>query len=152
MIGSKRYCANETVPYYIIGMPQVIPKAGDDDGNKKMQVLYAEDEFTNRKLMEHYLKKLSLDVCVVCDGLQGREAVDSQHFDLILLDLYMPGVDGFTLAQEISKKWPTVPLVAVTSDDDEASRALDFGFSHVLIKPFSYSDIQNLVESVGSKL
>jgi CheY-like chemotaxis protein len=102
---------------------------------KQKRVLYAEDEFTNRKLLEIGLKREG----VLCDlALNGQEALDLFHqksYDLVILDHYMPVMSGKEAAIAIRKIDSNVPILAITSDDEEIPTLKAAGCNEILIKP-----------------
>jgi len=104
------------------------------------QVLYAEDEFTNRKLLEIQLTKNGITIDTASDGLQALYKIKVNHYDLVILDHYMPGMNGDVLAAEIRKTKPDLPLLAITSDDSYTDMLLNAGFAEVFIKPLRGTD------------
>lgn len=110
--------------------------------NKK--VLYAEDEFTNRKLLEIQFKNHGIACDLAQDGAQAFEMFSNNTYNLVILDQYMPQMNGDEVAKKIRAEAPDIPLIAITSDDTEEKRLKAAGFNEVLIKPLrgkSYIDI-----------
>jgi CheY-like chemotaxis protein len=99
------------------------------------QVLYAEDEFTNRKLLEIRLKQIGIECDLAQDGVKALELYKQGNYDLIILDQYMPGMNGDQVAMEIRKDNKDIPIIAITSDDTETDRLLSCGINEVFIKP-----------------
>jgi len=99
------------------------------------RVLYAEDEFTNRKLMEIMLTQQGIDCTIVENGNDAITAYEKANYDLIILDQYMPGCNGNTVAQYIRKKDRKIPIIAITSDDNDIENLKQYGFNSVFIKP-----------------
>lgn len=104
----------------------------------KPLILIADDEETNRLLLEQILNKLGLDVVVVTDGQQALEACYQNHLiSLVLMDLKMPVMDGFEATKKIKVFRPDLPVIALTafalSGDEE--RALAAGCDDYLTKP-----------------
>ena len=83
------------------------------------RVLYAEDEFTNRKLLEIKLKNHGISCDLAQDGLKAVELFTQNKYDLVILDQYMPGLNGDQVARKIREINPDIPLIAITSDDGE---------------------------------
>jgi len=111
----------------------------------KFQVLYAEDEFTNRKLLEIQLTKNGITCDLASDGLQALSKIQTNTYDIVILDQYMPGMNGDVLASEIRKIHPHIPILAITSDDSETEHLHKSGFLEVFIKPLRGTDyIQTL--------
>ena len=101
----------------------------------KYQVLYAEDEFTNRKLLEIHLGKSGITCDLASDGLQALQKIEENSYEVIILDQYMPGMNGDALARVIREKNKEIPLIAITSDDTEVDNLKAAGFCEVFIKP-----------------
>ena len=101
----------------------------------KKRILYAEDEFTNRKLVEIKLKKAGISCDLAQDGLKAIEMFNKHTYHLVILDQYMPGLNGDEVAIEIRKNNKDVPMIAVTSDDNEMTKLKDAGFNQIFIKP-----------------
>jgi CheY-like chemotaxis protein len=112
----------------------------------KPRILYAEDEFTNRKLLEIQLGKSGFICDLAADGLQALEKVKETLYDLIILDQYMPGMNGDVLAPLIRDIQPGVPLLAITSDDAESDRLRDAGFLDVFIKPLRGTEYIEIIK------
>jgi CheY-like chemotaxis protein len=116
---------------------------------KKKIVLYAEDELSNRKLVHVKLEKAGIQCDLVEDGLKAVEKCKSNQYDLIILDYYMPGMDGIDAAKEIRDFSSNIPIFAITSDDSKESQLFKAGFDEVFIKPVHG---QELIETVKSYL
>jgi len=111
------------------------------------RVLYAEDEVANRELLHIKLEKEGIDCDVVQDGIQAIEKCRDVKYDLIILDHYMPGLDGVQTAEIIRKIDPHVPMLAITSNDELKEPLLKEGFSDVIIKPLRGNKIVEVVQS-----
>ena len=108
-----------------------------------------EDDAPHRRALELGLSARGFDVTVVGDGHSVRDAVDSAHHDVILLDLGLPDVDGIELCRRL-RVWPGAPIV-VSGDADEARiiAALDVGADDYVVKPVA---IDVLVARIGVQL
>ena len=113
------------------------------------RVLYAEDEFTNRKLLEIKLKNHGIACDLAQDGLKAMELFNSRQYDLVILDQYMPGMNGDQVARKIRESHPHLPLIAITSDDGEIQRLNEAGFNEVFIKPLRG---QHYIDSIKNYL
>ncbi|THD79448.1 MAG: response regulator [Phenylobacterium sp.] len=116
-----------------------------------MRVLYVDDEEPNRRVMASMLKKAGIEMAQAADADTGLWMVADQHFDLVLMDIRMPGKDGFSAIGEIrahrdAKK--DVPIIVVTADDayDIRLRARAVGANDILIKPVSK---EQLLQAIG---
>jgi CheY-like chemotaxis protein len=108
-------------------------------------VLVAEDNPINQRVVERFLERLGCKVVMTDNGVRAVRAYSSEKFDLVLLDLQMPEMDGYTAAREIRAAEPedSVPIVAVSASVDAATRARcsECGFNEVLQKPVRLSTL-----------
>lgn len=100
-----------------------------------VKVLYAEDEFTNRKLIEIQLKRYGVQCDLAENGQEALELYRRHSYKLIMVDNYMPKLSGKELVRIIRQENSSVPIIAITSDDEEVSQLLRAGCNEVLIKP-----------------
>jgi PAS domain S-box-containing protein len=107
--------------------------------------LVGEDDYLNYLLLEKMLQKNFN--CEVLYGATGKDVLnifkERKNIDLILLDLRMPLMDGFTAFQEIKKLDPTVPIIAVTAYaySEDRKKAIDMGFDEYIVKPIMINDM-----------
>lgn len=107
-----------------------------------MKALVIEDTLTSATLICHQLSKMGLDPIHVRDGEKGIEAFQRERPDLVLLDIIMPGIDGFEVARRLRQleqdgEWtPIIFLTARTSDED-LRHGIEVGGDDYLIKPIS---------------
>jgi len=119
-------------------------KAGG--GELKGKILLAEDSTVIQKLLAKMLHVAGADVMLVENGAQAVAAASEQRFDLILMDIEMPEMDGLEAVRVIRSKGISVPVVAATAHDAESfrSEAVGAGFDDVLTKP---AERQVLIET-----
>ncbi len=108
-------------------------------------VLLAEDDPLTAALIVHRLEREQLSVTHCRDGVAALEAADSQAFGLVILDIQMPGLDGFGVLEALRKKrtysdTPIVILTAVGSERDVV-RGFDLGCDDYVLKPFSPAEL-----------
>jgi CheY-like chemotaxis protein len=120
------------------------------DENKK-RVLYAEDEFTNRKLLQIKLRTLGVTCDLAQDGTEAYEMFENNDYALIILDQYMPGMNGDEVAKKIREKNSSIPLIAITSDDREVENLKTSGFNEIFIKPLRGNSYINVINSYLQK-
>jgi two-component system, sensor histidine kinase len=117
----------------------------------KFNVLLAEDTRTNQILVVQALKRRGHLVHVVSDGEAAVEIVARRHFDVILMDLQMPGMDGIEATTAIRKLpgWRPVPIVALTAHTmvGDRERCLAAGMEGYLSKPLDLRELIHVVES-----
>lgn len=105
-------------------------------GNK---VLLADDHPSNRELIGILLKRMNIDVIEVENGKQALDAVFYQTFDLILMDIHMPEMDGIEALKQIRAAGNYTPIIALTANNmkHEIEQYLRLGFSDHIAKPIS---------------
>lgn len=111
------------------------------------QVLYAEDEITNRRLLQIQLQRNGISCDLASDGNQAMELYHKHPYDVIILDQYMPGMNGDQVAREILKDNPRAILIAITSDDAEIQSLEQAGFREVFIKPLRGKEYIEIIKS-----
>lgn len=104
-----------------------------------MRLLLIEDEASLRAALVPLLQDAGYHVQSAADGTTGLVRVLSETFDLILLDIMLPGIDGFAICREIRKRGRAVPVLMLTARGtvEDRIRGLDGGADDYLIKPFS---------------
>jgi len=114
-------------------------------GNLGLHILYVEDKYVNRKVMTLMLESLGCIVKLAENGLEGIQVYDAhQNFDIILMDIQMPVMDGFTAVNQLKAKYKKLPpIIAVTAFVDIASFQgfTSAGFSDVIYKPVPINDL-----------
>ncbi len=116
------------------------------------KVLYAEDNVFNRLIIEQQLQPLEMDVTSAENGVEALECARSKSFDIILMDLQMPHMDGFLAATQIRKSSlnKKTPIIALTGNADlEVKNQLNTaGIDDVLTKPFTVDDLKAKITAV----
>ncbi|MBV1877073.1 MAG: fused response regulator/phosphatase [Pseudomonadales bacterium] len=103
-----------------------------------MKILVVDDQAANRGLLTYLLEEDGHEVIAACDGYQGVEKFDSMVPDLVLMDVMMPGMDGYETAERIKARLDKyVPIIFLTalSDDMSLSRCIESGGDDFLTKP-----------------
>ena len=105
----------------------------------QMRILLVEDEKKIASFIERGLKEQAYAVDVAYDGEKGGFLADVNDYDLIVLDIMLPKVDGLSLCKEIRKKKPEVPILMLTAKDRviDKVRGLREGADDYLTKPFA---------------
>lgn len=106
--------------------------------NIKIKVLLVEDDPNFGSIMKSYLELNEYSVVLRTDGKQGLESVQEDSFDICILDVMMPLIDGFTLAREIKKIHPELPFIFLTAKSLKADMLEGFktGADDYITKPF----------------
>jgi excisionase family DNA binding protein len=112
-------------------------------------ILVVDDERVIRVLIQEILQEMGHNVTAVGTGHEALDWVQRTHFDMIFLDLKMPGMDGAELFRRIKAMKPRLPVVIITGypESELMSRALAHGPFAVMNKPFDESDIVTAVNT-----
>jgi CheY-like chemotaxis protein len=115
------------------------------------KVLVAEDVLTNQVLVRLLLERLGLEVTTVEDGALAVEEVMNREYDLILMDIQMPNMNGYEATQAIRKKGVRTPVVALTANamKGDKDKCIDAGCDGYLAKPI---DRRALLQTIGKYL
>ena len=115
-----------------------------------MRILIVEDEKRLAGTLAELLHRRGYTVDVSYDGVSGLDNARSGIYDLVLLDAMLPGLDGFTLLQQLRAGGDTVPVLMLTarSDLSDRVRGLDCGADYYLTKPFALPELLARVEVV----
>jgi DNA-binding response OmpR family regulator len=107
------------------------------------QILVVEDDPIIRQTVDYALRRAGFDTRTSADGREALEIARLHHPDVILLDLMLPGMDGFTFAEQIRKTDEDVAIIMVTALDQERDkvRGLDAGADDYMTKPFSVEEL-----------
>ena len=118
-----------------------------------MQILVVEDERRMAKLLERTLKEEGHQVVVAQDGREGFEMARSTEFDVIVLDVTLPGMDGLMVARKLRECRKQTPILMLTARDSAADivRGLDSGADDYLTKPFPMDVLLARLRSVSRR-
>lgn len=116
---------------------------------KRTTILTADDDPQLLKLIARNLQLEDYNVLTASDGKQALEQVEAHVPDLILLDVMMPKMDGFTVCQRV-REFSAVPIIIVTArgQDHDKVRGLDMGADDYLTKPFNIDELLARVRAV----
>jgi len=106
------------------------------------RILIIEDETAIAELERDYLELSGYEVAIADDGLKGKKAALEDNFDLVILDLMLPGSDGFEICKAI-REAKDIPILMVSAKKDEVDkiRGLGLGADDYMTKPFSPSEL-----------
>jgi two-component system, OmpR family, alkaline phosphatase synthesis response regulator PhoP len=107
------------------------------------KILVIEDEVSIQKLLTYDLKQAGYDVDVACDGNEGYKKAKDGQYDLIILDLMLPKMNGIELCQKLRNDQNDVYIIMLTARDDEMDKVtgLDAGADDYMTKPFSPREV-----------
>ena len=122
---------------------------------ENLKVLLVEDNILNQKLLSINLTKLKCLITIANNGLEGVIIFKNQCFDVIIMDLMMPVMDGFESAREIrrieneDKSRGYTPIIAFTANtlNDDLQKCLENGMDYLMEKPFSSYKFIEIIES-----
>ena len=108
-----------------------------------MQILVVEDEAKVARALEQGLTAEGYGVSVAATGDEALEYAHARPFDAILLDLMLPGRDGFAVLKEVRERGLTTPVLVLTARDavEDRVRGLDSGADDYLVKPFAFAEL-----------
>ena len=106
------------------------------------RILVIEDEKPISDIIKFNLEKEGFEVVPVYDGIEGLSLATSVDFDLILLDIMLPGMDGFEICKKIRES-SNVPIIMATAKSEEVDKVLglEFGADDYITKPFSIREL-----------
>lgn len=115
----------------------------------KQRILLVEDEINIAKIVREYLLKEGFEVLHEASGLKALEMINAQAFDLLLLDLMLPGLSGLEICKAV-RQHSAVPIIMITARVDEIDRliGLEMGADDYICKPFSPREVVARVKAV----
>jgi DNA-binding response OmpR family regulator len=118
-----------------------------------MKILVVEDERRLAELLRQGLTEEGHGVTVAADGREGLGMAQTGAFDLILLDVMLPGLDGFQVARQLRSLRNQTPILMLTARDSarDMVEGLDLGADDYLTKPFSFEVLLARVRAVGRR-
>jgi len=120
-----------------------------------MNILLAEDDTDLRNILSQYLELQGFTILAAANGQQGFELFRNKHVDLCILDIMMPVMDGFALAQKIRKLDSFMPIIFLTAKNQKADKlkGLKIGVDDYVTKPFEVEElilrIKNILRRSG---
>ncbi len=108
-----------------------------------MKILIVEDEIKTGDYLKQGLTEAGFVVDLCRDGTDGLHAALTESYDLAILDVMLPGCNGWEVVQEIRRAGKTLPIIFLTARDqvDDRVKGLELGADDYLIKPFSFSEL-----------
>ncbi|BCG48648.1 DNA-binding heavy metal response regulator [Citrifermentans bremense] len=108
-----------------------------------MYFLIVEDAEKTAEQLRKGLSEMSITVDVASDGLKGLAMAREREYDLIVLDLMLPGIDGFEVVKRLREGGSTTPVMILTARDEVHDRitGLQLGADDYLVKPYSFAEL-----------
>jgi CheY-like chemotaxis protein len=122
---------------------------------RSLRILLAEDNEINRIVALKMLEKIGYRADVAANGLEVLQALERQYYDVILMDVQMPEMDGLEAAQKIRTLWPNGPkIVAITAYalGGDKERCLEAGMDDYISKPVKLEELRNKIIQIENSL
>ena len=115
-----------------------------------MKILLAEDEVDLNNVVTRYLKKNGYSVDIVLDGEEALDYLEYGEYDLVILDIMMPKVDGFEVIKKLRNKGNHTSVLMLTARDsaDDKVKGLDLGADDYIVKPFDFNELMARIRAV----
>lgn len=109
----------------------------------EIRILLVEDEKKIADSLKKGLSEQNYHVEVAYDGIEGKKLFESRKFDLVILDINLPGHNGYTLCKKIRNRNPSIPVVMLTalSATDDKIEGFDAGADDYIVKPFDFKEL-----------
>jgi len=143
-----------TIPYEIaadqLAIPHHLGLEGFEIANaQNIHILAVEDNEMNQNLLKHLFKEWKLSSDIVNSGIEALEYLQAKRYDLVLMDIQMPGMDGYTATQEIRQKLKMdIPVIAMTAHAfaGEREKCLSYGMNEYIAKPINEGALSRLIK------
>lgn len=121
----------------------------DPLASPKVHVLIVDDEKMIRSLLKMSLQRMGYEVTTADNGEEALRLFEQESFDLVLLDILMPGIDGFTVCTEL-RRISDVPIVMLTALNrpDDIVRGLELGADNYITKPFTFKEVEARIRAI----
>ena len=114
------------------------------------KILVVDDEFRIRQIIRKYAEFEGYEVDEAVDGMQAIQVCRKENFDLIIMDVMMPELDGFSACREIKKFKPDTPIIMLSARGEEYDKihGFELGSDDYVVKPFSPKELMMRVNAV----
>jgi two-component system response regulator HydG len=119
--------------------------------DKKMSIMVVDDELIVRESLFHWFKKYGHAVDTASSGFEALEKLEKDPFQLLFVDIKMPGMDGLELLEKVTEEYPDTMVVIITAygSIESAVEAMRIGASDYLLKPFKPDQISLVMERIA---
>ena len=126
----------------------------EEDIVEKRHILIVEDERDIASLLKLHLNDANFDVALAADGHEGMRLAFSRQWDLVILDIRLPGPDGLSICRSLRREMAYVPIMMLTSKSSELDRVLglELGADDYVTKPFSVSEMVARVKAIFRRI
>lgn len=136
-----------------LALPRTDPVAGStpsrsENADLAARLLLVEDNPVNQMVAREQLTRIGHDVSVVADGAQALDYLGHERFDLVLMDMQMPVMDGLEATRRLRARGETLPILAMTANAtaEDAQRCLESGMQAVIKKPVDIAELQDKIQ------
>jgi len=135
-------------------IPEVQKKGTKQSSQMNLKVLVAEDYDINRILIEEMLAKYSITPDFALDGAEAVEMALREHYDLILMDINMPNMNGIDATKKLRELGITTPIVALTANalEGDAERFMAVGMDDYISKPIDWDKLNSVLTHYNKQL
>lgn len=118
-----------------------------------MKILVVEDEQQVASFIKQGLEEQSFSVEVAYDGQIGKRLALSRDYDVLLLDIVIPGINGFELCRELKREKPTLPILMLTTlgTTDDKVEGFESGADDYLLKPFEFAELTARIKALARR-
>jgi CheY-like chemotaxis protein len=120
------------------------------NNNRKLRMLIVEDNEVNQRIVQAMLKRQGYQADLVVNGLEALHALENQQYDVILMDIQMPVMDGLEATKAIRARWPPAEqpyIIAITAYAHlySVETCLNAGMDDYILKPFNLHELINAI-------
>jgi CheY-like chemotaxis protein len=113
----------------------------------ELSILIAEDNLINQKVAQSIFKNIGYEIDIAKNGREAVERMEQGKYDVVFMDLLMPEMDGYQATRQIRKSGHTLPVIAMSADEDDLTRkaAFEAGMNDYVMKPARVENIKQLL-------
>ena len=118
--------------------------------NRSKHILVVEDDLSILMGLQDNLIIEGYEVSTTANGTEGLNLANEKNFDLLILDIMLPGLNGFEICKKVKKEKPLLPIIMLTAKSSEMDKiaGLDYGADDYITKPFSLSELLARIRAV----
>ena len=119
-----------------------------------MKIVLVEDEYSLNEIITEFLEKEGYFVKSFIDGKEAYEYLKSENFDILILDIHLPNIDGFSILEELQKEKLSPPTIFISAMNriEDITKAYDLGCFDYIKKPFYLQELLIKIERLGKLL
>ncbi len=132
------------------GQPNNTNATQGQSEKRRLQILYAEDNGLNQKLVLHFSKNFGFDTDIAANGKIALEKLQAKKYDLVLMDIQMPEMDGYEATRHIRNTLKSnIPIIAITAHamSGEKEKCLSIGMNDFISKPFNPKELNEKINA-----